>query len=941
MLSELCHSAKMVCWEYKKSTDELFIVSGIDSLPLYNGHQQLMLMDLPYALPPMIGNQLISQIRECIGTQSDFSTEVECDGSWYSIKADYHDDEPMVSGLINDITSEKTRELEMKADLEFSESIIAALPGVFYLLDEEGNYIRWNKNFEKVSGFSAEEILTGKPFENLADEHREYLTKRMDDLFQNGTASEELPLITKKGTKIPYFFTGKRLFLNGQQCLIGMGNDISELVKTRKKLEIAEQFAKIGYWELDQERLELTYWTQGMYDILETAPEDGMVPLEQIMTRIHDEDRHRFAYLISNIEQIDTQTLTLRYVTPRDTIKYINLSIFRNPNNPYTLEGVIQDITEVTLRDLKIKKIQERFNLIVQATTDAIFDWNPVTDYAWWSDSHYELFGYQKSDPLPGFEKWLEHIYHPDQDLVRNAVNEMISGIRTSWNEEIRLVGEDNQLKTLLVNCFTMGASKGIRILGSFIDISRQKQNEQALLDTNKRYELITKATQDGIWDWNISTDTITGNDRLRELYESKKQHLEINDFIERIHPEDRKRVESDLSSALNNRKNAITEEYRFKTKDHYRIIQDRAYIVYDENGAPKRMMGAMQDITMQRESERELQELSNRLLLATSAANLGIFDWKIEENHLVINEFTHEMFELNPIDFDHKIESLVQKIHPSDTSQLDFLHKAELQAYHHIRKTVRVLKSDGTLQHIELHMIVLRNESNNPESLIGVCRDITETINAEQQIAKAIIQTQEQERMETGQELHDNVIQTLVASMMNLTYAEDKIEGPKHLLANVKELISTAINDSRKLSHRLSPSYLINLRLDEAINNLISGLEGSGEIAFYTTYKLPKEAPITDELKLNIYRIVQEQISNIIKYAKASKVWVKVSEENNRVRLETKDNGNGFDVNQTKNGIGLNNISRRVKVFGGDIDIQSAPGKGCKIIIEIPYSNG
>lgn len=940
MFQSHCQFTQSIAWEYLPESGKFYLIRGIPFYDLPIGTSSHDWEELSALLPDTFLATFKKELNKSINSHSSFEFEIEGrsaqQNTWYRINGTFQGDQ-LVTGSIRDITREKLLEHE-KA---LSDSIIEALPGIFYLLDVEGNYIRWNKNTEKVTSYTASDLLNGTPFNNLDEDQRQYLFDRMNELFKDGEASEELPLITKNGTKIPYYFTGKRITLDGKEYLIGMGNDISELVNIRKKLEFAERRAKIGYWELDQNQLTSTYWTKGMYQILEINPEDGMLPLEQIAMNIHSDDRPKFEELLGNILTIQEETATLRYITPTGNIKHIFLSILRNHRNPHLLEGVIQDITESELRDQKIQLIQERFNLIVQATTDAIFEWNPVTNNAWWSDSHYELFGFNKSEPLPGFDRWLKRVYYPDQFLIKSAVAEMVSGKINEWNEEVRLIDENFKLKTLLVRCFSIKASEGIRILGSFIDITQQKQNELALVDTNRRYEMITKATQDGIWDWDIEHDTITGNKRLRDLYEIPTKKLGIEDFMERVHPDDRKRIQENLNEALKNKKNSISEEFRFRTKDHYRIIQDKAYIVYNEFGSPIRMMGAMQDITMQRESERELQELSNRLLLATSAGQLGIFDWSIANDKLVFNEYMYDMFELNPVDFDHKLSSWIECMNLVDSEGLKFLKNGELKIIKNVRKTVRCTHADGSIHHIEIHMIVLRSDKGIPESVIGVCRDITETINAEQQVAKAIIKTQEQERMETGQELHDNVVQTLVASMMNLTHAADKLTGPLHLVDNVKELIATAINDSRKLSHRLAPSHLMSLRLDEAIENLIDGMHSGRDMKFETRYELPNDVTISNELKLNIYRIVQEQISNTIKHAKAKKVWIQITEDKNKIRLITRDNGVGFNVRSSRRGIGLNNITRRAKVFGGDLEIHSSPGKGCKIIIEIPYSNG
>ncbi len=97
------------------------------------------------------------------------------------------------------------------------------------------------------------------------------------------------------------------------------------------------------------------------------------------------------------------------------------------------------------------------------------------------------------------------------------------------------------------------------------------------------------------------------------------------------------------------------------------------------------------------------------------------------------------------------------------------------------------------------------------------------------------------------------------------------------------------------------------------------------------------KEIPIPHKLQINLYRILQEQLNNIMKYAKASEVTVSFKKVKQSFVFKIADNGIGFDPDTHRGGIGLENIKRRAKVFSGEYKLKTAPGKGCEIIVEIP----
>lgn len=123
-------------------------------------------------------------------------------------------------------------ELSREADL--SDSIINSLPGIFYLYDRNGKFLRWNKNFETVSGYTGKEISSMHPLQFLSDQ--ELSKNKIASVFQNGSDEMECGFVTKEGKEIPYFFNGSLITVNGQQFLIGMGIDISSRKQAEQKI---------------------------------------------------------------------------------------------------------------------------------------------------------------------------------------------------------------------------------------------------------------------------------------------------------------------------------------------------------------------------------------------------------------------------------------------------------------------------------------------------------------------------------------------------------------------------------------------------------------------------------------------------------------------------------------------------------------------------------
>jgi PAS domain S-box-containing protein len=118
----------------------------------------------------------------------------------------------------------------------FSEAILESLPGILYLYDEEGHFLRWNQSFLHVSGYSAEELQRAHPLDFFLPEASGLAERRIKQVFSGGESSLEAAFVAKDGTRTPYFFTGRRISFEGKPCLVGVGIDISERVRAEREL---------------------------------------------------------------------------------------------------------------------------------------------------------------------------------------------------------------------------------------------------------------------------------------------------------------------------------------------------------------------------------------------------------------------------------------------------------------------------------------------------------------------------------------------------------------------------------------------------------------------------------------------------------------------------------------------------------------------------------
>jgi signal transduction histidine kinase len=208
-----------------------------------------------------------------------------------------------------------------------------------------------------------------------------------------------------------------------------------------------------------------------------------------------------------------------------------------------------------------------------------------------------------------------------------------------------------------------------------------------------------------------------------------------------------------------------------------------------------------------------------------------------------------------------------------------------------------------------------------------------------QRQLTRQVILAQEREREVIGRELHDNVNQVLSAVRLQLEMALADKEAAPPLIARSMQHIRDCINDIRNLSHSLTAPTLGTRSLVDAINSLVEMVSlSSGLHIRFLHDNYTDDLPM--DQKLAIYRIVQEQLNNVIKHSHASEAHIGLTQSQDQTILTIRDNGRGFDTHTKRNGIGFNNIKSRVKVFEGNVHIDSWPGKGCTLKVNIPYTD-
>jgi two-component system NarL family sensor kinase len=202
-----------------------------------------------------------------------------------------------------------------------------------------------------------------------------------------------------------------------------------------------------------------------------------------------------------------------------------------------------------------------------------------------------------------------------------------------------------------------------------------------------------------------------------------------------------------------------------------------------------------------------------------------------------------------------------------------------------------------------------------------------------EQELLQTQLEIQEQTLKTISEEIHDNVGQVLSLAKLNLNTFDSNSEQK---LQDTKQLISKAINDLRNLSRSMHGDRIAELGLQQSLADELQILENSGE--FKTNMKITGETyKLPPQKEMVLFRIVQEALNNAIKHAKAKNINLLLDYKPGLFTLTVADDGNGFDSDLVKNGIGLKSMRNRAQLIGGSCNLQSSTGNGTSITIELP----
>ena len=520
--------------------------------------------------------------------------------------------------------------------------------------------------------------------------------------------------------------------------------------------------------------------------------------------------------------------------------------------------------------------------------------------------------------------------------------------------------------------CLIIGAGLLIRFVIARNDrrnigILKQLQTiNTEIKDSNERYDIVAKATSDTIWDWKIQTDEFVWNKGIQGVFGYKKEDVgnSSNWWFDRIHPEDSLKMSVKLYSFLEQKTERWQDEYRFKCADgSYKYVFDRGFLLKDIDGKAIRMIGAIQDVTKQKEEEQRLKLLETVITQTKDA--VIITDTDISENSIpniiFVNQAFTKMTGYKPKEVIGKSPIMFAGV-KSDSTELKKLTESIKNYQECFIETVSY-KKNGDEYWVNFSMIPVTNKEGEHSHWISIQRDITEEKKQEKEKEQLIRElTQNNKDLKQFSYITSHNLRAPLSNLTGLLNLMHEIPVENDELREIINGFSTSTNLLNETINDLVKVVII--KDNPSINKEEVLIKDVFENVFnQLSYLISLHKPILKiELEkvtiLNINKAYLESIllnlfTNAIKYRspkRTLRIFVSSKEIGNQIILVFKDNGIGIDLERNgdkifglyqrfhnysdSKGLGLYLVKSQVESMGGTISVESEVDKGTTFTI-------
>jgi PAS domain S-box-containing protein len=592
---------------------------------------------------------------------------------------------------------------------------------------------------------------------------------------------------------------------------------------------------------------------------------------------------------------------------------------------------------------------EERLRLALTAAGQGLYDLDLTTGKAEVNPQYAVMLGYDPATFQETDLRWAERLHPEDREKVYPIYQAYIRGDIPDYKVEFRLRTKSGDWKWILsVGSIVSRDQNGrpLRMLGTHTDITERKQVEEALQASKTRLDFLIGRTPAVIYSAECSDDYaatfISPNITTQLGYHPADFINDPSFWVNHIHPEDKERVLAGMAQFFAGGLHSHEHEYRFQHKDgSYRWMHDEVRLVRDGAGNPVELIGYWINVTKRKKAEDALRRSEEEFRSAFEISSVGMCQADPFTGRML--RVNHRFCEMTGYSEAELLNRSFQDItHPEDREknfeEYSALVRGEIP---HYQTEKRYVRKDGNPIWVDVTANLVRDAGGQPLRSLAVIRDITEYKRLEQEKRHAAVL---EERNRLARDVHDNLAQGLASIVLQLEGAEQILsesvrEARKHIVT-ARDLARGSLEEARRSLLAMRSSLLDHEDLPSALSHLVDSLE----LAWSSHADLTihgKHHSLSPRIEENLLRIAQEALQNAVRHGNARQMRVELGYHEKLVTLGIQDDGKGFELagDRRTTSLGITIMRERCAEIRARFDIQSEPGKGTRVMVEVPIS--
>jgi PAS domain S-box-containing protein len=419
-------------------------------------------------------------------------------------------------GVFQDITEFEKSEEEIKQQNTLTLNIIKNLPSAFFLFNQKGQHLLWNKQLEEITGYDHDEIASISPEEMYEGEEKEKVKNHVKEVLKKGYTEIEAWLSTKSNGKVPIYFTASTIQYKGEKCIFGTGTDISQRLALLHELQLLINNTEEAFMYLDHELNVITYNKQ-METHYEMLFQKELKKGLKLSNLAREDQKEELTKILKEVWSGNKAKAILK-ITADKELKHYQLKFCPIQSESKKIEGVFltsSDVTEHIQYESALKKTNERLELVMKAGYESIWDYDVIKDELFLGEGYLKKFGFDQVKANNNIE-WHDALVHPEDfhEFKSSILSALENKDDTEWEAFYRFRKKDGNYAHVKDKAVILRDENGkaIRMVGAISDVSKDfiKDKLDELEKTLMERSITSKKTIE-----NIFKDYLIGIDRL------------------------------------------------------------------------------------------------------------------------------------------------------------------------------------------------------------------------------------------------------------------------------------------------------------------------------------------------------------------------------------------------------------------------------------------